>query len=271
VASGPPPLPSPLKARYLARYNGNQATPHLFVKAAVRYKVGTATTDESVHTLGFRLDPNVGPVESLAGSSVELDETAMSDMPPSALALSYGSLPAYVSTDGARAIERALKERLDDQFAVDLLYDAQTKLLSRPGESAEAFALRIQGSLPGTTKRRSIETKLQAKRATLESKQNEVKARGFEKWASLGTSILSNMGIFTGKKRTVTGVGGVLSKQRMESTARSTTERLQKEVADLEQQLEELSIVDPGRFEHRTVRPMRGDLTIIRYDIVWVY
>ena len=50
-----------------------------------------------------------------------------------------------------------------------------------------------------------------------------------------------------------------------------TTERLTKEIADLEQQLEELSIVDPGRFEHRTVRPARGDLTIIRYDIVWVY
>jgi hypothetical protein len=91
-----------------------------------------------------------------------------------------------------------------------------------------------------------------------------------EKWASLGTSILSNIGILSGRKRTVTGVGGVLSKQRMEETARSTTERLQAEIADLEQQLEALNDVDPARFESRSVKPSRSDLSVLRFDILWV-
>jgi hypothetical protein len=78
------------------------------------------------------------------------------------------------------------------------------------------------------------------------------------------------MTILTGKKRSVTGIGGVLSKQRMESTARSNSERMQAEIGDLERQIEELEDVDPLRFEPRVVKPARNDVTILRYDILWI-
>jgi hypothetical protein len=143
-------------------------------------------------------------------------------------------------------------------------------MVSLPGETQEAFALRVANAPALAKKRQTLETRLRSKRASLDTKQAEIKSRGLEKWASLGTSILSNLGILTGRKRTVTGVGGVLSKQRMESTARSTSERLQAEVADIEQQLADLAEVDPLRFETRLVKPARSDVAILRHDILWI-
>ena len=79
------------------------------------------------------------------------------------------------------------------------------------------------------------------------------------------------MGILTVRKRRVSGVGGALSKQRMESTARSQGERLEAEIAKIEQDLADLQAVDPARFEARLVKPTRADLALISYAILWVY
>jgi hypothetical protein len=267
-ASAPPPLPSPLRARFLNRFGGNVARPHLFVKAAVRYKTRGGPSEETMHTLAFALDPSLSPAEIFSSQGFEADEGLISDLAPAGV--SYQEPPAYLSMNGPRVLERAMSDRLDDYFAVDLLYDPQTKLLSHPGEAPEAFAFRVQNAPAIQTKRRQIETRLASKRASVDAKQDEVKARGMEKWASLGTSILSNIGILTGRKRTVTGVGGVLSKQRMESTTRNRIEILQDEIAQLETDLEALTTIDPMRFESRAVKPARTDISVIRYDILWV-
>jgi hypothetical protein len=266
--SAPPPVPAPLRSRYLNLNGGNVANPYLYVKTAVRYKVGTVSTDETQHSFAFRLDPDSSPAEVVTAEPVEVDEQAISDTPLADV--SYSQLPVYVVTQGIKALEKALRDRLDDQFALELLYDAQTKMVSMPEESAEAFALRVANAPAIASKRRTLETRLQSKRAALSTKQEEIKARGLEKWASLGTSILSNMSILTGRKRSVTGVGGVLSKQRMESTARSTSEKLQAEIAGLEQQLSELVDIDPLRFETRPIKPARNDVAVLRYDILWI-
>jgi hypothetical protein len=268
VASGAPPLPAPLRSRFLNRLGGNMASPHLFVKAAVRYKTKGASTEEAMHSLAFPMDPSLSPAEVISSQPMTVDEGLISDHPPAGV--SYGDLPAYLSIGGAKALERAMSERLDDCFAVDLLYDPQTRLISHPGETAEAFALRVRQAPAIESKRHQLETKLATRRAAIDAKQDEVKARGMEKWASIGTSILSNISIFTGRKRSVTGVGGVLSKQRMESTTRNRIESLQAEVAQLESDLESLTSVDPLRFETRTVKPARTDISVIRYDILWM-
>ena len=175
----------------------------------------------------------------------------MSDTAPAGV--TYGELPAFVTVDGAKGIERVLKTRLDDALSTELLYDRDTRTLSNPGESVEAFARRVQDTPALREDRRALERKLADKRGELSQRQQEAKSRGFEKWASLGTSLLSNIGLFTGRKRTVTGVSGVLSKQRMENTARSRIERIEDDVAELEQQLEALSQLDyqPLRTPHR--------------------
>jgi hypothetical protein len=267
-ASLPPPLTSPLRSRFIDLHGGNIAHPYLHVKAAVRYKVGQVSTDETQHSLAFRLDGDRSTAEALTVEPIEVDESAVSDSPPAGV--SFGALPTYFTTQGVKPIEKALRDRLDDQFALDLMYDPETKMASLPGEDASAFAVRVANAPVIANKRRALEARLQSKRATLGAKQAEVKARGMEKWASLGTSILSNISIFTGRKRSVTGLGGILSKQRMESTARSATEKLQAEIAALEQQLSDLSDVNPLRFELRHVKPARSDVAVLRYDILWV-
>jgi hypothetical protein len=261
-------LPAPLRARFLNRHGGNMANPYLYVKASASYKIGSARTAEETRELAWSLDSTIGLNETLATEPTQIDEGAFSDTP--APGVSYAELPAFVSVDGARGIERALKARLDDALATELLYDSETRTLSHPGEPVDAFAARVERTPALDTKRRNLERKLAAKRGDLDQRRGEAKSRGFEKWASLGTSILGNIGIFTGRKRTVTGVGGVLSKQRMENTARSRIERLEGDVADLEDQLSALSNVDYERFERRLVKPTSTNVTMIRYDIVWV-
>jgi hypothetical protein len=268
VASGPPPLPSPLRPRFLNLRGGTIAAPHLYVKAAVRYKIGREAMPEQTHSIAFPIDASQGPAEILATTPLQVDEAQISDSQPAGV--SYGDLPAYIAVDGAKAIDRALRDRLDDCFAIDLLYDPVTKAAAEPGESIDAFTLRLQNTPAMQAKRRSLEMKLNARRSAISDKKSEVSARGMEKWASIGTSILSNLSIFTGRKRSVTGVGGVLSKQRMESTARNRVERLEAEASEMEEQLAELSTIDPSRFETRSVKPAKTDVAVIRYDILWV-
>jgi hypothetical protein len=266
--AGPPPAPAPMRTLFFNRNGGTVATPHLFVKAAVRYRVARSAGEEATQTIAFPMSPDVGPNETLAGTPLPVNELNFSPSPPAGI--SFGDLPNYLAIDGAKGIERLLKQRLDDVFAIDLFYDPQSKLVSLPGESIDSFTLRVEATPVVGAKRKALETKLRAKRQALDAKQEDVKARGFEKWASLGTSILGNLSILTGKKRTVTGVGGVLSKQRMEGNARNQVEKLEAEVAQIEADLEALGDVDPTRFETRTVKPASTDVSILRYDLLWV-
>jgi hypothetical protein len=266
---GPPPLPSPLKAKYFNQHGGNVANPHLFVKAAVRLKVAGASSGEVVRELGFPIHSDTTPGDLLEGDAIDATGIETESTGPADLA--YAELPAYLQSDGAKAIERVLKDRLDDRFETQVLYDPPTGQLSRPGESSFDFATRLNGIPALTAKRASIETRLATKRANLAAKHEEKSGRRLEKWVAVGTSILSNLRIVSGKKRTVTGVGGVLSKNRMEKNAAIKEEQLKSEVAALEADLAELCAVDPSRFEPRTVKPAKTDVSIIRYEIVWVY
>ena len=87
----------------------------------------------------------------------------------------------------------------------------------------------------------------------------------------MGTAILSNIGLFTGRKRTISGASSVLTKNRLENTAEARVDALKAEIADLESQLASASAVDPARFEEKKVVPARTDVSILRYDVVWVY
>jgi hypothetical protein len=74
-----------------------------------------------------------------------------------------------------------------------------------------------------------------------------------------------------GRKRTITGVSSVFTKNRMEDTAEARYEALKAEVAGLESQLAQATAIDPARFETLDVAPLRGGVTLLRDDIVWVY
>ncbi len=263
AASGPPILPAPLRHNYFKKYGGEQAHPHLLVKYAVRYK----GSGESVGLRAYGMSCDT-VAELLESDPVTLDESAVTTGPPSGLR--YEDLPSWLAASGAKGIEKVLKDRLDDKLAVTLLVDPVTKATSLPGEDAAAFAVRL-GAAGGGAEADRLRDKLEKKRRDLAAREQELAGRKTEKLASIGTALLSNIGLLMGRKRTLSGVGSVLSKNRMENTAEAKVEALKAEVADLERELQALAAIDPARFESKQVVPARTDVNILRYDLVWIY
>jgi hypothetical protein len=263
AAPGPPILPPPLRHAYLARHGAELASPYLLVKYAVRYRGAGETVDVRAWPLAGR-----SMVEDLEADPIVVDEAKVKTDPGQALR--YGELPAYVAS-GARGIEKALKDRLPDKLAATLLYDPATKATSRPGESREAFAARV-GQAPGGQREAKLREKLDKKRRDLAAAEQDLVGRKREKWISWGSAVLSNIGLITGRKRTISNVPTAMSKQRMENTAESRVEALKAEIAALEAETSMGSPDIAGRFEEKTVVPAaQGGVDLLRYDVLWVY
>ncbi len=258
--STPPVLPAPFRNLYLDKRGGEVATPHLLVKYAVRYE----GADEAV---GVRAWPLSGatPADTLEAEPFEADEAALTATAPPGLR--YLDPPAWLASSGAKGVERALRERLDDKLAVTVFRDPATKALSRPGETREEFAARVGGGDAAE----KLQQRIEKKRNDLAVREQEVSGRKQEKWLAIATAVLSNIGLLTGRKRTVSGVGSVLSKNRMEGTAEARLESLRAEVAELERQLAETTAVEPARLVEETLAPVRGGVELIRYDVIWVH
>jgi hypothetical protein len=261
-AGGPPVLPPPFKHNYLPKYGAELADPFLLVKYAVRYKRMT----EVIATRGYPLA--VGSVaEVLEAEPVEIDEKAITATAPPGVR--YAELPGYLAEAGAKGLEKTLKDRLPDKLAVVTYVDPVTKSDSEPGEDRAAFAARLQAAAGGAVAER-LRDQLEKKQRDLAAREADLSGRKTEKWTAFGTAVLQNIGLFTGRKRTITGASTVLSKNRMENNAEARVEALRAEVADLNQQLAEVQAVDPARFEEETLVPARTAVKILRYDLVWV-
>ncbi len=267
-----PPLPAPLKAKYYSLRGGTMAEPYVVVRAAVRYKAGGVASEESQRTLAFRLTPEMKAGEFTEQEPDEFDMERLTESAPAGL--SYGDLPAFAAaSDGAKVIERALRDRLDDRLAATLLYDPVTKKFSLPGEDAASFAARIGSGAGVNAKRDALDAKIAKLERDISTKSQELKGRRFEKWMSVFTALLANLNVFTGKSKRVktTGMGSVLTKNRMENTAESRKEALEAQVAELKAQREEMDAPDITRFEPRTIKPAKTDVSIVRYEVAWVY
>jgi len=260
---GPPILPPPFHHLYLKKRGGQVASPHLLVKYAVRYK----GVDEAI---GVRAWPLGGatPADALEAEPFDADEASV--VAEGATGLRYLDPPAWLASAGAKGIEKALRDRLDDKLTTTVLRDPVTKLVSRPEETREAFAARVGAGGGGDVAEKLRQT-LDRKRTDLAVREQDVAGRKQEKWVAIGTAVLRNITLLTGRKRTVTGVGSVLSKNRMEGTAEARLEALRAETADLERQLAEATSVDPARLVEESLAPVRGGVELIRYDVIWVY
>jgi hypothetical protein len=260
--TAPPLLPAPFENLYLARHGGRRAEPHLFVKHAVRYEgVG--------EMVGAHAWPLTGstPAEALEAERLEVDEGAVGDQAPEAL--EYGALPEWLAAGAARALEKALRERLPDKLAVTVFVDPVTGERARPGEAREAFARRLTAGGGGDAASR-LRSKLEKKRAALAVRREEVEGRRQEKWLAVGKAVLRMTGLL-GRRRSTAGVGTVLTKDRLEDKAEARLEAARAEVAELERQLADIIDVDPERLEEETLSPPRGGVKVLRFDLVWVY
>jgi hypothetical protein len=262
-AGAPPVLPAPFRHLYLKKQGGQVATPHLLVKYAARYK----GLDE---TVGVRAWPLGGatPADALEAEPIEVEEPSVgAEGPPG---LRYLDLPAWLALAGAKGVERALRDRLDDKLTVTILRDPVTKAASLPGETAASFAARIAAEGGGDAAAK-LRQRLEKKRAELAVREQELAGRKQEKWLAVGSAVLRNIGLLTGRKRTVSGVGSVLTKNRMEGTAEARLEALRAETAELDRQLAEAAHIPLARLAPESLAPVRGGVEIIRYEITWVY
>jgi DNA helicase HerA-like ATPase len=258
-----PVLPAPFRHLYLSRHGGRIAAPHLVVKYAARYKDEDEATGVRAWPLG-----GASAFEALETEPLEIDEAALTEQGPEGLR--YGELPAWLDEKGARELERALKTRLPDKLTLGALRDPATGTVSRPGESREAFAARLAAA-GGGDKARALAARLEKKRSDLAVREQDVAGRRQEKWLAVGSAVLKNIGVLMGRRRSVSGVGAVLTKNRMEDTAEARLEALRAELAALEQQLAEAVEVDPARLEALSLSPVRGGVTLLREELVWVY
>jgi hypothetical protein len=261
--AAPPVVPAPFEHHYFRRYGETMAKAHLFVKYAVRYK----GAGEQVAIRAYPLSGGV-PSEILEGEPLTIEDGGIVDEAPAGLR--YGELPAFFASAGPKAIEKALRERLPDKLAVTLYADPVTKETSRPGETAEAFAARLSAEGGGAAAEK-LRDKLAKKKRDLELRRQDLEGRKTEKWAALAGAVIQNLGLLTGRKRTVSGATTVLAKNRMENTAETRVAGLQAEIAELEAQLGAHSSVDASRFEERPLVPGRTEVDLLRYDLVWVY
>jgi Helicase HerA, central domain/Bacterial protein of unknown function (DUF853) len=263
AGAAPPVLPEPLDHLYYSRYGGELADPHLLVKYALRRK-GEA---EIIASVGYPLT-GTEVSEMLEGEAVAIEEPKLQTAAPTGVR--YGDLPSFVTSAGGKGIEKRLKERLADKLAATILEDPVTKTLSTPGETREAFVARLEAAAGGAAGAK-VRDKLDKKKRELAVKEQELSGRKTEKWAAIGGAILSNIGLFTGKKRTISGASGVLSKNRMENTAEGQVDALKAEIAALEEELAATASIDPTRLVEKTLVPSRNDVKVLRYDIVWIY
>jgi hypothetical protein len=263
-ASAVPVVPSGLAQSFLKHFGGERADPFLLVKYAVRYK----GMDESVGLRAWPLDA-ASAAELFDGDELSVDEALVSEARPPGVG--YAELPAYLNDrDAVRSLEKAIKDRLPGELAGTVWTDPLTKATSQIGEDRAAFAVRLgQTAAAGPAAR--LRDRLEQKKGELEARQRDLEGRRTEKWVALGSAVLSNIGLFTGRKRTISGAGTVVSKNRMEGTAEARVEALKAEIADLEQELAAHSTVDPERLQSTTVVPTRTQVKLLRYGIVWVY
>jgi hypothetical protein len=266
TADGPPVLPPPLEHHFFSQHGGQLAEPYLFVKYAARYKGAGEMT-------GLKAWPLQGATasEALESEPITIEEDFLVTDAPKGMR--YCDLPVYATgKNGARALEKALKDRLAAKLEASVFFDPVTEQYALPGEDSEHFAKRLLSAAPGKQEA-GLRERLDAKKRELAAAERELEGRKKETWLSVGGAILSNLPVLFGGRRSisVSGAGAVLSRNRLENQAEDRVERLKSEVAQLDQQVTSLMVIDDARFEQRPLLPVKSDVKVLRYDVVWVY
>jgi hypothetical protein len=260
--AGPSVLPTPFTQQFLGRHGGELAEIHLLVRHAARYKGGGEVVGVSAWPLG-----GATPAEALEAESFEVTEGEVSQTPPSAVR--YGALPEWLADDPAPDIEKALRQRLPDRLSVTVFVDPDSGEESTPGETAEDFVRRLHASRGGKAAAK-LRARLEKKKASLALREEDVEGRRQEKWLAIGKTVLKMAGLL-GRRRSASGIDSVLTKNRLEDKAEARLDAIRAEVADLQRELDEIVDVDSASLQEKSLRPARGGVKVLRYDLVWVY
>ena len=202
------------------------------------------------------------------------------------------SLPSWM--DEAAEVRKLKKRVLDDVYRTETagqFVNRPLKLYGKAGESKEDFQKRCSALIEDridtqvakleerfATKASRIDDALETKRAALVELQGVARSRQFEEVVNLGTTILS---FFGGRKRSL---NTVVSKRRQSSRAAHRADRIEDQIAALEEDateleaelqtsLEEIRAKEEGHLEateEKVVRLEKSDIDLVALRILWV-
>ena len=203
AAAGPAALPAPARpsASFLARYGGDLADPYVLVKYAVRYK-------EADETIGARVYPLASgvPWRRTARPSRSSSRSPRSPRAPPA-GIRYAEIPAVgPARRGARDREGP-EGSPARQAGRNALGDPVTETVSLP---AGPRGLRSAAAAAGVRRRSRRSAGAAGEEAARPDGHGAGarRRRNAEKWVAWGSAMFSNIGLFTGRKRTISGVRG---------------------------------------------------------------
>jgi phytoene dehydrogenase-like protein len=176
-------------------------------------------------------------------------------------------MPAWVSGTKLAKLQAAVKERLPSKLETKLLFDPQTKLISGPTESPEAFTARVAQKQEVSKDATKLLQKLEKKRADVAQLEQEVNARKAEKWLTVGAGV---MGLFGGRRSALTSANRAMSSHRMQGGSEARLEDLVIEVQQLEADLAGLKDIDARRFEEEVCVPRSSDVQVLRLTWAWI-
>ncbi len=255
------PLPIGLEPELGPLYEVDRGTalPYALLKFGVRYRWGTIVSEETVHELAFPLEGTTGVAELLEGAPLSVKGVPFQSDKPADVSLT--AFPSWVAGTKLAKLQAAVRGRLPSKLETKLLLDPQTKLLSGPLETPEAFATRVAQKQGLSVAAQKVMQKLERKRADLAQLEKEVTARKAEKWLEVGAGVL---GLFGGRRSSIAAASRAMTKQRTQGTAESRVEDLQLEVQQLETDVTALKEIDPKRFEEQVCVPKSADVQLLR-------
>jgi hypothetical protein len=236
-----------------------QALPFLMLKFGVRYRVGTVISEETVHEIGFPLSEVLSPAEILEGTPYGLKGVSFQNARPPHMTLV--PMPNWVAALKLSKLQSTIKERLPSKLETKLYFDAQTKMLSAPNETVEAFTARVVEKQGVSKDASKLLKTLEKKKADMAQAEKDVSARKAEKWANVGAGVL---GFLVGRSRSLSSVGKAMTSQRNEGTAESKVQDLQIEISQLEQDVSNLNEIDVKRFAQNVAVPKPADVQMLR-------
>lgn len=236
----------------------------LLLKFGVRYRVGTAASEETIHELAFPTEQALTPGEVLEHAPFSVNGVPFQASPPPGV--TFTAVPSWVQSLKLMKLQGAIKERLPSKLETKLLVDPGTKLISGPTESLEAFTARVIAKETVAKSSQTLLRTLERKRADLAQMEREITSRKAQKWLDVGAGVL---GLFGGRRSTLSAASRAVSSHRMQGGAEAKLEDLQVEVRQLEAQVAATKDVDPRRFTEQLVVPRASDVQILR--LCWAF
>ena len=299
VAAGVPlgylDLAAPWAAR-LGAAGGGPLRAYLAARVSVRFDDAKAAVD-ALSEFEALYGPLDAGLDLERETVVDFDDRDFAAPPPAAAVY---VLPAARIGDGAffRKAERDIRRRVIQRQALELRRNAKLKLISRPGESPEAFAQRADEAAQAAADAEAakLRDRLAARQDRLEAAlaqaQRRVEELTLDERSREANELAAGAGavlgaLFGGRRRTrsIAGaLGGAASRRgaaaRAEARRRSAEAKaadVSDDLLEIEQEiLDEVAAIDAkwraiaAAVDTVAIRPEAADVTVERLMLVWV-